>query len=70
MSSSDFCTCADHSCPFNPVNHDKGCNLCILKCLKANEIPSCFFKKLPVDLSGNSDWSFDGFAKLVKGEIK
>ena len=38
-----FCTCADYSCPLNPANHDKGCDLCIQKCLKLGEIPSCFF---------------------------
>ncbi|MDY3059529.1 MAG: DUF6485 family protein [Fusobacterium sp.] len=45
MSEKHFCSCTDHKCPMNPVNHDKGCDLCIQKCLKLNEIPSCFFKK-------------------------
>lgn len=39
----EFCTCTDKDCPFNPVNHDKGCTPCIAKNLKAGEIPSCFF---------------------------
>ncbi len=46
MEAKDFCTCGDYKCPNNPVNHEKGCTLCVLKCLKANEIPTCFFKKL------------------------
>ena len=41
-----FCTCADYSCPLNPANHDKGCDLCIQKCLKLGEIPSCFFNAI------------------------
>ena len=45
MNPKEFCSCTDHKCPFNPVNHDKGCDLCISKCLKLNEIPSCFFQK-------------------------
>ena len=39
----EFCTCGDLKCPFHPTNHDRGCSLCILKNLKAKEIPSCFF---------------------------
>ena len=39
----EFCTCTDVSCPCHPVNHDQGCNLCILKNLSQKEIPSCFF---------------------------
>lgn len=41
---SEFCTCHDTKCPLNPVNHDKGCSLCVAKCLKNGEIPNCFFK--------------------------
>ena len=39
----EYCTCTDYKCPCHPVNHDQGCNLCILKNLKQKEIPSCFF---------------------------
>lgn len=24
MNPKEFCSCTDHKCPFNPVNHDKG----------------------------------------------
>lgn len=41
---SEFCTCNDKKCSLNPVNHDKGCSLCVAKCLKNGEIPNCFFK--------------------------
>ena len=49
----EFCTCSDRECPFNPVNHDKGCTPCIAKNLKAGEIPSCFFNS--VDPEGKAD---------------
>ena len=32
-----FCTCTDHKCPNNPVNHDRGCTPCIAKCLHQGE---------------------------------
>ena len=38
MASAPFCTCKDHACPLNPHNHDKGCTLCVEKCLKLGEI--------------------------------
>ncbi len=60
-----FCTCADRECPLNPVNHDRGCDFCVAKCLKAGEIPSCFFHKVSDDLKGHTDWTYAGFAKLV-----
>ena len=50
MSSVPFCTCPDHACPCNPVNHDKGCVLCVAKCLNENEIPVCFFRKIEPDM--------------------
>ncbi len=65
MATLPFCTCGDHKCPLNPVNHDRGCDFCVAKCLKENEIPSCFFKKVSSDLTGHEDWSFEGFAKLT-----
>ena len=66
MDAKEFCTCTDHKCPLNPVNHDKGCDLCIAKCLKVKEIPSCFFKKLSNERPEGEDWSFQGFAKFVE----
>ena len=70
MSSSPFCPCPDHECEFNPVNHDKGCNLCIEDSIKTKEIPRCFFMQIKEDLGDRDDWSFEGFADFVikKGE--
>ena len=65
MDAREFCTCTDHKCPFNPVNNEKGCNLCVLKCLKQNEIPSCFFKKISAEKPENEDYSFKGFADFT-----
>lgn len=66
MEAKDFCTCGDYKCPNNPVNNEKGCTLCVLKCLKANEIPTCFFKKLSEERPENEDYTFKGFAKFVE----
>lgn len=67
MATSPFCTCNDHACPMNPVNHDKGCTLCVAKCLKEHEIPSCFFKDVSLDLlpGDEQDWTYAGFAAHV-----
>lgn len=70
MSEKHFCSCTDHKCPMNPVNHDKGCDLCIQKCLKLNEIPSCFFKKISLDRPENEDYTFRGFAVFVEKYLK
>jgi len=64
-----FCSCPDHKCPFNPHNEagsSAGCDLCIKKCLKAHEIPSCFFIDVNADTSGVSDYSYAGFAQFLK----
>ncbi len=42
----EFCTCADHECPLNPVNNEYGCDLCVEKNLKLGEIPSCFWNQI------------------------
>lgn len=63
-----FCTCTDSTCPLNPKNENcttKSCDLCIKKCLKAGEIPACFFKAVHGDTSGQSDYSYAGFADYV-----
>ena len=61
---SKFCTCKDTDCPLNPVNHNKGCTLCISKCLKAGEIPSCFFNA--INESGEkTGYSYKDFADYV-----
>ncbi|MGL4484376.1 MAG: DUF6485 family protein [Anaerovoracaceae bacterium] len=64
-SSSPFCTCDDHDCEFNPVNHNDGCNRCVEDSIKTNEIPKCFFLKTGANLDGWEDWSFEGFATAV-----
>ena len=65
MSSSPFCPCSDHACEFNPVNHDKGCNLCVEDSVKTREIPKCFFLKVNENIDGITDWSFEAFAEFV-----
>lgn len=65
MEKLSFCSCPDHKCPLNPVNHDRGCNLCVQKCLNADEVPSCFFRKVSPNLENHHDWTFSGFADLV-----
>jgi hypothetical protein len=63
-----FCTCTDVSCPLNPNNpgsRHKTCDRCIRKCLKAGEIPSCFFKDIDADTSGQSDYSYAGFCRYL-----
>ncbi|MCI8341720.1 MAG: hypothetical protein HFE62_00680 [Firmicutes bacterium] len=61
---SSFCTCTDLKCKFNPANHDKGCSFCVEKCLKLNEIPSCFFKIVKKD-GKPKGYSFKDFAETV-----
>lgn len=65
----DFCTCTDHMCPLNPVNHDKGCDPCIRKCLKLKEIPSCFFKDISPDKNPKG-YTYKDFADFVAEEQK
>ena len=60
-----FCTCPDHECKNNPINHEEGCILCVEKCLEENEIPTCFFRKIEPDMSRKQDYTFKGFAKFV-----
>lgn len=61
---SDFCTCKDKKCPLNPVNHEKGCSLCIAKCLKKSEIPSCFFNAVNLQEKPNG-YTYRDFANFV-----
>ena len=60
-----FCTCPDTSCPFNPVNHDKGCTPCIAKNLRQGEIPSCFFRAIDHP-KPTGNWHYEDFAALVQ----
>ncbi|MDE6276103.1 MAG: hypothetical protein K2M75_06165 [Clostridia bacterium] len=61
---SEFCTCKDTKCPLNPANHDKGCSLCIAKCLKLREIPSCFFNLADPEMKKRQSYTFEDFASL------
>lgn len=65
MAKLSWCPCQDENCPFNPVNHDQGCNLCVEDSLKCGEIPKCFFLKVTDNIDGFEDWSFEHFAKLA-----
>ena len=60
----EFCTCTDHACPFNPVNHDQGCSPCILKNLTEKEIPSCFHKDIDYP-KPTANYHYEDFAALV-----
>ncbi len=62
---SHFCTCADRACPLNPANHEKGCDLCIQKCLQLGEIPSCFFNAVTTAERPEA-YTYQGFAKFVE----
>lgn len=69
MANVPFCTCTDHACPNNPVNHNAGCTPCIAKCLKQHEIPTCFFRDVSCEglLPGDEqDWTYHGFAEHVR----
>ena len=66
---SQFCTCTDLKCPLHPTNHEKGCSLCVAKCLKLREIPSCFFKLIEKEHIGDS-YKFEDFAKSVLNNNK
>lgn len=61
----EFCTCRDHSCPFHPTNHNKGCSLCIAKNLKEKEIPGCFFNDIDCE-KPTAEWHYRDFAALVE----
>ena len=65
----DFCTCTDLECACHPVNHDQGCNLCILKNLHEKEIPSCFFNDINCD-KPTEEWHYEDFAALVEAAKK
>lgn len=61
---SEFCVCKDRSCSLHPINHDKGCSLCIAKNIKNKEIPSCFFEAAD-GYPSKDGYTFEAFAKLV-----
>ena len=61
---SPFCTCKNTTCPLHPMNHTRGCTPCISKNLRQNELPNCFFNKVPGSEQRTGD-SFADFAELV-----
>ena len=60
----EYCTCTDLDCPCHPVNHDRGCDLCILQNLQEKEIPTCFYKDIDHP-KPTKDWHYEDFAALV-----
>jgi len=66
---SRFCTCADRACPLNPANHDKGCDLCVQKCLKLGEIPSCFFNAICDTERPEGGYTYRGFAAFAEKHL-
>ena len=70
MSDKPTCTCRDTACPNHPTNHSEGCDRCIRKCQTQGEIPSCFFRQVHDDLTGVTDFTFEGFARFVEAHKK
>ncbi len=56
-----FCTCNVIKCPYHPLNHNNGCDLCIEKNLKKGEIPTCFFKVINNDVSSVKKFTIKEF---------
>ncbi|NLW79717.1 MAG: hypothetical protein GXY32_09960 [Ruminococcaceae bacterium] len=61
-----FCTCGDRQCPRHPANHNNGCDRCIRDNLANRRMPSCFFKLVHNDLSGQTDFSMGGFVDFYR----
>ena len=59
-----FCTCTDLACPCHPSNHDKGCDPCVKRNLVQDEIPSCFFRKVDGDISGQTSFTMGSFVEF------
>lgn len=66
MGQDHFCTCTDKACPLHPTNHDKGCDPCIRKNLKAGEIPSCFFRLVSEDTSELTEYTLASFVDFYQ----
>ncbi len=56
-----FCSCPVTQCPRHPLNHDKGCDLCIRDNLEKGKMPACMFKAVSEDVSDAKDWTIKGF---------
>lgn len=61
-----FCSCKDHSCPYNPHNKSNkgGCDRCIQKCLNKGEIPACFFNAVSNDQENLKSFTYGDFANF------
>ena len=57
----NFCTCEKIKCPYHPLNHNQGCDLCVEKNLKKGEIPTCFFKLINQDTSNDKKFTIQEF---------
>lgn len=65
----DYCTCADRACPLHPANHDKGCTPCMMKNLRAGEVPSCLWNLVSTREERQRegcDYRIASFAEMVR----
>jgi hypothetical protein len=62
--SAKYCTCENLDCPLHPTKHDKGCTPCIMKNLRLQEVPNCFFNKIEGSAERSGD-IFKDFAEFV-----
>jgi len=56
-----FCMCPAVGCPFNPKNHNHGCDPCIKDNIKKKKMPACMFYSVHADMSEAADYSIEGF---------
>lgn len=59
-----FCNCPVESCVNHPVNHSAGCDMCIEKNLRQDEIPACFFLKVSKEVNDLRDFSTASFVEF------
>ncbi|WP_240842562.1 DUF6485 family protein [Acidaminobacter sp. JC074] len=67
--SKHFCTCKDKACPLHPTNQPNGCDLCIQKCLKLGEIPSCFYNEISDQTNESGDYTYKGFVDFYHKHV-
>lgn len=65
MEKKHFCTCKDLKCKLHPTNHNLGCDPCVKKNLNNGEIPSCFFRDIHDDLTGQESFTYKAFSDFV-----
>lgn len=61
-----FCTCPVTRCPRHPLNHDKGCDLCIKDNILKKKMPACMFVSVNKDVSSVTDYSIKGFVEFYE----